>query len=94
MQCYVYRSERKNDTYVYMKASVETTELPESVTQFMGDLTKVLEVDLSKKKLANANVEQVMAAIETQGFYLQLPSEIDDVMREIDKLMLENDTLN
>lgn len=94
MQCYVYRSERKNDTYVYMKASVETTELPESVTQFMGDLTKVLEVDLSKKKLANANVEQVMAAIETQGFYLQLPPEIDDVMREIDKLMLENDTLN
>ena len=94
MQCYVYRSERKNDTYVYMKAGVETTELPESVTQFMGDLTKLLEVDLSKKKLANANVEQVMAAIETQGFYLQLPPEIDDVMREIDKLMLENDTLN
>jgi len=64
------------------------------VTQFMGDLTQVLEVDLSKKKLANANVEQVMAAIETQGFYLQLPSEIDDIMRDIDKLMLEHDTLN
>lgn len=94
MQCYVYRSERKNDTYVYMKADVETTELPDSVTEFMGDLTKVLEVDLSKKKLAQADVQQVIAAIETQGFYLQLPSEIDDVMREIDKIMLEHDTLN
>ena len=41
MQCYVYRSERKNDTYVYMKAGVEMTELPESVTKFMGDLTPV-----------------------------------------------------
>ena len=94
MQCYVYRSERKNDTYVYMKVGVEMTELPESVTQFMGDLTQVLEVDLSKKKLAHADVKQVMAAIETQGFYLQLPPEIDDVMREIDKLMSEHDTLN
>ena len=94
MQCYVYRSERKNETYVYMKAGVEMTELPESVTKFMGDLTQVLEVDLSKKKLAHADVKQVMAAIETQGFYLQLPPEIDDVMREIDKLMSEHDTLN
>jgi|TARA_B110000977_G_scaffold72155_1_gene97735 uncharacterized protein YcgL (UPF0745 family) len=77
-----------------MKAGVEMTELPESVTKFMGDLTQVLEVDLSKKKLAHADVKQVMAAIETQGFYLQLPPEIDDVMREIDKLMSEHDTLN
>jgi len=94
MQCNVYRSERKNDTYVYMKVDADTAELPDPVIKFLGDLTQVLEVDLSKKKLANANVDQVKSAIESQGFYLQLPPEIDDVMREIDEIMRETDSLN
>jgi hypothetical protein len=35
------------------------------------------------KKLANADVEKVIKAVQTEGFYLQMPPRIEQIMSEI-----------
>ncbi|UXI68532.1 YcgL domain-containing protein [Tahibacter amnicola] len=74
MQCFVYRSERKADTYVYLRERDAFGLLPASLAQGLGQLTFVIELTLSPdRKLAREDVEAVMANLRGPGFHLQLP---------------------
>ncbi|HEY4582918.1 MAG TPA: YcgL domain-containing protein [Lysobacter sp.] len=74
MHAYVYKSLRKADTYVYLAARDAFDALPETVRAQLGGLDFVLDIELTpERRLARANPAQVREALETRGFFLQMP---------------------
>lgn len=74
MKCYVYRSSKELDTYLYLAQKDDFSTLPESLKQIFGRAEFALEFDLSERdQLAVTTSEQVMQSIQKQGFYLQMP---------------------
>ena len=74
MQCYVYKSKRKINTYVYLCVRDDFSKLPPSIVQHLGQLELVLEFDLhAERKLAKENAALLLSNLETQGFHIQLP---------------------
>ena len=74
MQCFVYKSLRRADTYVYLRKAEGFEVLPGPIAQQLGALGFVIEIELSaKRKLARENVDVVMLNLDTQGYHLQWP---------------------
>lgn len=77
MDCLVYRSDRKQETYLYLKADMAFEDLPEELQQNFGEPAFVMRLELAvDKKLARVNVENVMQSLKKEGFYLQLPPQL------------------
>ncbi|KRG46012.1 hypothetical protein ARC20_06295 [Stenotrophomonas panacihumi] len=82
MQAYVYKSQRKQDTFVYLAARDAFGALPAPLLAQLGALTFVLEVSLdAQRKLAQADIAQVREALAGRGFYLQMPQTLPGVER-------------
>ena len=74
MLCFVYKSLRKSDTYLYVNKRDDFTAVPDTLKQMLGDLEYIMEVDLDqRKRLAQTDSRQVRQQLQQQGFYLQLP---------------------
>ena len=77
MQCFIYRSSKKTDTYLYLLEEEKLNELPEGLDKLLGRLEFVMELDLIKiKRLENADIDEVKSNLSDVGFYLQLPREL------------------
>lgn len=70
----IYRSLKKQGLYLYVKKGQELSELPDSLVKQFGkpefSMTLILRED---RTLARANAKEVIAALESQKFYLQMP---------------------
>lgn len=74
MLAYVYKSQKRADTYVYLAGRDDFSRLPESLRTQLGVLTFVLEVELTpERKLARENPTDVMQNLAAQGYHLQFP---------------------
>jgi hypothetical protein len=74
MLCFIYKSLKKSDTYLFLKDKDEFADVPESLQNILGKLEFVMEVDLAEReKLARIDAKQVRQQLQQQGFYLQLP---------------------
>lgn len=74
MLAYVYKSQKRADSYVYLAARDDFTRLPEPLRSQLGRLQFVLEVALTpERKLARENPLQVMENLAARGFHLQFP---------------------
>lgn len=74
MHCFVYASQRKADTYLWLDRKDHFDVLPASLVLLLGDLRFVLEVELHPdRRLPHEDVEVVMQHLRTQGWHLQLP---------------------
>lgn len=74
MHCWVYKSTRRADTYVYFGARDDFGRLPPPIAQSLGALQFVLELDLTpERKLARTQAGVVMANVAAHGFHLQAP---------------------
>ncbi len=80
MQAYVYKSQRKADTYVYLAARDDFTRLPEPLRIRLGALQFVLDVALTpERRLVRGDAAAVRENLVLRGFHLQLPpgSDVD-----------------
>ena len=76
MDCIVHRSSKKANTYLYVRSDLPLDDLPVALLDAFGEPEPFLELSLSPgRPLAQADVRQVIADLETQGYYLQLPPE-------------------
>ena len=83
MQAYVYKNQRKSDTFVYLAKRDDFECIPESLRAPLGELGFVLEVALTpERKLARENPEVVRANLASRGFHLQFPPTVEDPMTE------------
>lgn len=72
--CDVYRCQKQEGMYVYLSAEDGLSVFPEALQRRTGALNRVMSLELTPdKQLANANAEDVLTAIDHQGFYLQMP---------------------
>ncbi|MBB3822957.1 hypothetical protein FHT10_004087 [Xanthomonas arboricola] len=77
MHAYVYKSQRKQDTFVYLATRDDFSGLPAAVHTQLAPLTFVLEVALTpERRLAQADAATVREALGKHGFYLQLPKTV------------------
>ena len=78
MQCYVYRSRRKAETYLYVPRKVDFDQVPDALLKVFGKPEFALEFELtSDRGLAVADARQVLHQLSACGFYLQMPTEND-----------------
>ena len=74
MHAYVYKSQRRADTYVYLAARDAFGRLPEALRTRLGPLQFVLDVALVPgRSLARENPDEVRANLLGRGFHLQFP---------------------
>ena len=77
MFCHIYRSSLKVDTFLYLVDKVDFSILPENLLNLFGDpdfsFSFVLAVD---KKLAREDSAEVLENLKSQGYHLQLQSDV------------------
>lgn len=74
MNCVIYRSSRKADTYLFVPEKDKFDAIPASLLKTLGKLEWAMDLELSPEKpLAQAKATDVIQSIQKQGFYLQLP---------------------
>ncbi len=79
----VFRSSKKNDTYIFVRRNHDWNELPESLRTIFGQPVHAMDLVLTPdRKLARATGQQVLEALEEKGFHLQMPEEQDDCVLE------------
>ncbi len=74
MQCYIYKSLKKDLLYLYVNKKDDFSSVPEELLQSFGTMAFVLEVELApERKLAKEDSEKVLASLKAKGFFVQLP---------------------
>jgi uncharacterized protein YcgL (UPF0745 family) len=78
MRCSVVRSSLKEFTYIYLLTGQDFDDLPDELKEAFGQPELVLNLVLtSERKLAYADINQVMHNLAEQGYYLQMPPKED-----------------
>lgn len=84
--CSVYRSLKKDETYLYIDKSRGLEKVPEALLELFGEPRLVMTMLLKEERpLARVDVKKVLAAIQEQGYYLQMPPPPEAYMQEINK---------
>ena len=79
MRVFVYKSQRKLDTYLYVAKHDDFASVPEIVQKPLLPWQFVLEFKLdTMKKLPRMNAATLHKNLVEQGFYLQFPSSVLD----------------
>jgi uncharacterized protein YcgL (UPF0745 family) len=74
MNCSVFRSKRKEYTYLYLQRGKAFDDLPAALQSAFGQPEFVIHLDLSpERELASEDVLEVMQNLRDNGFHLQLP---------------------
>lgn len=74
MQCAIYKSRKKQDTYLYLAAKDDFSRVPEPLLQLIGQPVHVLDLELSPdRKLAQENAAEVLRNLQERGWHLQMP---------------------
>lgn len=72
--CNIYKSRRKEETYLYVSLKDDLSKVPEVLLETFGRPELVTKLIITEeRKLARAEAGKVIASIEEKGFYLQLP---------------------
>lgn len=72
--CSIYKSSRKDEMYLYVNKADGLARVPEALKAMFGTPRHVSDMILTpERKLARADIAQVLAQLDAQGFYLQMP---------------------
>lgn len=78
MQCAIYRSRRKQDTYLYLAARDDFSRVPDSLLKLIGEPIHVMDLELSpERRLAQEDVAEVLRNLQERGWHLQMPRQDD-----------------
>ncbi|MEI2782103.1 MAG: YcgL domain-containing protein [Candidatus Competibacter sp.] len=74
MQCAIYKSRKKQDTYLYLTAKDDFSRIPEPLLKLIGEPIHVMDLDLSpERKLAQEDTAEVLRNLHERGWHLQMP---------------------
>lgn len=74
MRCYVYRSARQADAYLYLSSQAMFERLPESLGRAFCGAELIMDLVLTpERRLASENPCSVLHNLLRQGFHVQLP---------------------
>lgn len=75
MECVIYKGRKQPDSYLYVRVGeTPLSAVPDTLVRMLGRLEEVMHLELHpERRLAQADVTRVLADIESQGYYLQMP---------------------
>lgn len=84
MFCVIYRSSKRDQTYLYVEKKDDFSRVPGALMKGFGQpqLVMILPLD-GRKKLVNAELEKVKQALREQGYYLQLQPPEDSLKQHL-----------
>ena len=72
--CSIYKSLRKEGVYLYVEKNQSLSQIPEPLLNTFGQPKHAFDLLLHPgRTLSRVDVMEVMEAIKTQGYYLQIP---------------------
>ena len=91
MFCVIYRSSKRDQTYLYVEKKDDFSRVPEELMKgfCQPKLAMILPLDV-RKKLVNADLEKVKQALTEQGYYLQIPPPPEDLLKQHLSAVKEN----
>ena len=83
MLCVIYRSSKRDQTYLYVEKKDDFSRVPEDLMKSFGppQLAMVLSLE-GREKLASADIEKVKEALKEEGFYLQVPPPLENLLNQ------------
>ncbi|HCR63105.1 MULTISPECIES: YcgL domain-containing protein [Serratia] len=83
MLCVIYRSSKRDQTYLYVEKKDDFSRVPEDLMKSFGtpQLAMVLSLE-EREKLASADIEKVKEALKEEGFYLQVPPPLENLLNQ------------
>lgn len=81
MLCMIYRSPKREQTYLYLAKKGDFSCVPHALMQTFGSpiFSMALALD-RRKKLAGADIERVRSELAEKGYYLQLPPPAENIL--------------
>lgn len=77
LTCFIYRSEFKADTYLYVLEKDDFSQLPDELMKVFGQPEFSFEFQLTPdRSLAKEDSAQVYANLRQQGFHLQMANDL------------------
>jgi len=74
MQVSIFKSSKREYLYLYVPHSIGLAEVPDGLLAQFGESEKVMDLMLTpSRSLASAKAEDVLAALDDKGYYLQMP---------------------
>jgi uncharacterized protein YcgL (UPF0745 family) len=74
MQCFIYKSLKKEDLYLYIDKKDDFSKVPEMLFNSFGRMAFVMEIELTpERKLAREDAGKVIASLKEKGFFVQMP---------------------
>jgi len=81
MLCAIYRSSKRDQTYLYVEKKDDFSRVPEELLQGFGLPQFSMVINLAQRvKLAAADIEKVKKALKEQGYYLQVPPPMESLL--------------
>lgn len=81
MFCAIYRSTKREQTYLYVEKKDDFHRVPEELLKGFGVPQFSMMLNLaSREKLATADITKVRQALEEQGYYLQVPPPVESLL--------------
>jgi uncharacterized protein YcgL (UPF0745 family) len=82
MLCTVYKGSKKDGAYLYVLKRDDFSAIPEPLLAMFGKPKLVMTMSLEGKVLARVDVEKVKAALNKDGFFLQMPPPPENLLEE------------
>jgi uncharacterized protein YcgL (UPF0745 family) len=82
MLCAVYKSNNKQETYLYVPGRNDFSKVPEALLKTFGAPVFMMIMPLKKdRELARVDIHKLRSELKTKGFYLQLPPPTENLLK-------------
>lgn len=83
MLCAIYKSSKKNETYLYLPKRDDFSGVPDALMGQFGTPQFVMMLELtSERKLQQADINKVRDELKSKGFYLQIPPPAENLLKQ------------
>ena len=82
MLCAIYKSSKKQETYLYVPGRDDFSKVPEVLLKTFGKPVFMMIMPLKKDRaLARVDINKLRTELKTKGFYLQLPPPTENLLK-------------
>lgn len=82
MLCAVYKSSKKQETYLYVPGRDDFSKVPETLLKTFGLPVFMMIMPLKKdRELARVDIDKLRTELKTKGFYLQLSPPVENLLK-------------
>ncbi|MBT0726305.1 YcgL domain-containing protein [Rosenbergiella australiborealis] len=83
MICAIYRSPLRDQTYLYLSKKDDFSCVPEALMKGFGKPQLAMVISLEgRAHLASADITKVKQQLKEQGYYLQIPPPVENLLTQ------------